>query len=265
MPLSPNQIAQLRQVLQNLSAANSIASVPGGPGKALEAWVFMALADAANRIPNWRVTLRQGDGSPLPAGGSFLFCGGPSSLPRVVGDACFAQIERVYGAPLLLELHHGLQHVGRSNARHEWDIALLPQQIADHIRLGNGTYPRGLPFLGIECKDKSSSGDANEMRQTLARMFDLAHVSQLRLPNCARLMSETGAFGIGRRWPSYAANFSNGYFGIVRVGGFQLGARQISDYYSIGQVGQINQNTTATLNALASIMTRVLSRIDRLY
>lgn len=225
----------------------------------------MTLADAASQKANWRVSLRQGDGTPLPPGADFLFSGGPSRLARFAGDACFARIDRTVGIPLTLELHHGLQHRGRSGARHEWDIALLPDQISNSIRAGNGNYPRGLPFLGIECKDKSTGGDTNEMRQTLARMFDLAHVSQVWHYPRTRLMTENGAVGLGKRWPTYVANFSNGLFGIVRIGGFQLGARQLGDHYGISRVGQITPSALTTRVALQAAMSHVLDHIDQLY
>lgn len=265
MPLSSRQTRQLRLFLRRLSAANAISSVPGGTGKALEAWVFMTLADAANQKVGWHVSLRQGDGSPLPIGQDFLFSGGPSGISRGTGGPCFAQITRTIGAPVTLELHHGLQHRGRSEARHEWDVALIPDQISNHIRGRNQGYPLGLPFLGIECKDKASSGDTDEMRQTLARMFDLTHVSQRRFPISNRLMSEDGAVGVGRRWPTYIANFRSGFFGIVRMGGFQLGARQLSDHFGICQIGHVTPNSAATQRRLQDAMSEVLDRIDELY
>ena len=238
MALTARQTRQLRALLRRLSAANAISSVPGGTGKALEAWAFMTLADAARQMPNWQVTLHQGDGSKLPHGSPFLFSGGPTGLPHAIGDPCFARLHRTGARPRTLELHHGLQHIGRSGARHEWDIALLPEEVPQHIRTIHGGYPRGLPFLGIECKDKSKSGNADEMRQTLARMFDLTHVSQIRASGTKRIMDEHGAIGVGRRWPTYIQSFSKGVFGILRVGGFQRGAREMSDHYVISTFGQ---------------------------
>jgi hypothetical protein len=265
MALTARQTRQLRALLRRLSAAHAISSVPGGAGKALEAWAFMTLLDGARQKPNWQVSLRQGDGSPLPHGSPFLFSGGPASLSHAIGDSCFARLHRSGCTPRTLELHHGLQHMGRSDARHEWDIALLPEEVPQHIRAGNGGYPRGLPFLGIECKDKAKSGDSDEMRQTLARMFDLAHVSQLRTPVTNRIMDEHGTIGVGKRWPTYIQNFSNGVFGILRMGGFQRGARELSDHYVISRFGQITPSALATRQALHSSISRVLDRIDELY
>ncbi|PUB10735.1 hypothetical protein [Yoonia sediminilitoris] len=266
MALDPKRTRQLRAMLRRLSAANAISSIPGGTGKALEAWVFMTLADAARQKTGWQVTLHQGDGSRLPPNHPFVFSGGPSGLSQAVGDPCFARLHRSGGSePRTLELHHGLQHKGRSGARHEWDIALLPTEIPQGIRATNAQYPRGLPFLGIECKDKLRSGNSDEMRQTLARMFDLAHVTQLRGSVTHRMMDEHGTAGTGRRWPTYLENYSHGAFGVVHVGGFQLGPRDMSDHYKIQRFGHVTTSNTATRNALEVSMSRVLDRIDQLY
>ena len=103
------------------------------------------------------------------------------------------------------------------------------------------------------------------MRQTLARMFDLTHVSQLGIPLTYRMLDENNAIGIGKRWSSYRKNFSKGIFGIVRMGGFQLGAHQMSNHYSIMQFGQINVNSRNTGNAIKASMTNFLNNVDALY
>src|SRR3546814_19234063 len=55
---------------------------PTGEGKALEAWVLLKLANTVRRQMNrfWRVALRQGDGTNLPAGSTFNF---PSQRSRI--------------------------------------------------------------------------------------------------------------------------------------------------------------------------------------
>lgn len=265
MPLSAKQERQLRAILRRLAAANAISSVPGGAGKALEAWVFSILADAARNVPGWLVSLHQSDGSPLPPGSTFLFSGGPSGIPSVAGKSCFVRLHRPTGVHRTLELHNGVQHLGRSDARHEWDVALLPHEVTQAIRAGNQSYPRGLPILGIECKDKSKSGNTDEMRQTLARMYDLAHVSQNRGLLTSRIMSQDFIVGAGKRWPVYKKNYENGLFGILRAGGFQRGARDLSDYYHVERFGHVTTNTLPTRQKLQSAMKRVLASIDTYY
>lgn len=262
MPLSAKQAMQLRALLRRLKAGHAIAAVPGGAGKALEAWAFMVLADAASGFPGWQVSLHQGDGTLLPNGNAFLFSGGPAGISSVVGRPCFARINRVVGASRTLELHNGVQHLGRSGARHEWDIALIPHEVAQAVRGGNQSYPRGLPILGIECKDKASSGSTDEMRQTLARMYDLTHVSQNRQALTHRMMDENLTMGMGRRWPVYRTNYGMGLLGILRAGGFQRGAQELSDYYHIRRFGHVSLHNQKTRESLQQAMRGVLRDID---
>lgn len=262
MPLSAKQEWQLRALLKRLKAQHAMAAVPGGAGKALEAWAFMILADAARALPGWQVNLHQSDGTLLPNGNAFLFSGGPSGISSGAGRPCFARINRVIGVPRILELHNGVQHLGRSGARHEWDIALIPHEVAHVVRGGNQSYPRGLPILGIECKDKASSGSADEMRQTLARMYDLTHVSQNRQALTHRMMDENLTMGIGRRWPVYRTNYGKGLLGILRAGGFQRGARELSDHYHIRRFGHVSLNNHQTRDSLQQAMRAVLTDID---
>lgn len=262
MPLSDRQARQLRVFLRRLRAGHAIASVPGGAGKALEAWVFMVIVDAVRTMPNWHVTLRQSDSTPLPRGAAFLFSGGPSGISSALGRPCFARIERLVGVPRTLELHNGVQHIGRSGVRHEWDIAIVPSEITNAIRAGNQSYPRGLPILGIECKDKADNGSADEMRQTLARMYDLTHVSQAGQNLTHRMMDENRQVGAGRRWPVYKTNYEKGLIGILRAGGFQRGAQELSDHYHIRRFGHVSQNNHGTRDNLQRAVRDVLANID---
>lgn len=69
-------------MLRAFRAAHGGMAVPTGEGKALEAWVLMKLAYTVRRHMTrfWRVSLRQGDGTVLPAGASFNF---PSQRSRI--------------------------------------------------------------------------------------------------------------------------------------------------------------------------------------
>ncbi len=225
----------------------------------------MVLADAARNVPGWQVTLHQSDGSLLPRGSAFQFSGAPSALTSAAGGACFARLRRTIGAQRTLELHNGIQHLGRSGARHEWDIALIPYEVAEAVRTGNQLYPLGLPILGIECKDKSRDGSSDEMRQTLARMYDLTHVSMDRHPWRKRIMDPNLTVGVGRRFTQYRAAYKNGLFGILRIGGFQRGARELSEYYNIKQFGHVTSNNFLTRFRLQNEMANILRSIDRYY
>lgn len=179
MALPPAVETDLRTILRNFRAASGPPSVPGGTGKALEAWLLMKLAEAATEMPDWSATLCQGDGSPLPSGAPFLLPDQrsriPASNPAAPG---FVLLEHYRDTNLRFELRGSLQWRGRSGALHECDISLIPAAIAEVIRASGGGYPHGLPIAAIECKDKTTSGTLDETRQTLARLFDLALVTR---------------------------------------------------------------------------------------
>lgn len=252
MALPANLKANLRRVLRGFGAANSIATVPGGSGKALEAWVYMRLAMAARATGHWSVSLRRGDGTLLPPGDTFAFATSQSGIQAASqASPCYVLLEHRNHAHKRLELHGSLQWRGRSNATHEIDVSAIPAVVAEALRSGGGGLPRGLPVVAIECKDKTSAGVPDEMRQTLARMFDLALVTSppWPVPQC-RIYEDVSGAHWGQRSATYRDFFSKGTFAIVRVGVFSLGARRIASHYHI-------QRTPSTYgpggNALAGL------------
>jgi hypothetical protein len=176
--LPANIARDLRNALGSFAAANGPSVVPSSAGRALEAWLMMRLARAARGTGKWRVSLRLGNGAPLPAGANFAFPTSQSGiLPSNPAGPGFVLLERIVGNPIALELHGSLQWKGRSGATHELDVSMLPQSIAAPLRTSGG-HPRGLPIAAYECKDKTNSATPDEMRQTVARLFDLALVTR---------------------------------------------------------------------------------------
>lgn len=235
MALSPAAEAELRQMLRDYRAAHVGAVVPSGEGKALEAWVLMKLAEAVRHVPTWRVTLRRGDGSLLPPGATFDL---PSQRSRIQGSSPTAPgyilFEHLTVPDRRLELRASVQWMGRSGAKHEIDVSLLPATIGEALRDNGGGYPHGLPIAAIECKDKGGVGPLDETRQTLARMYDLVLVTQ-PIPNWSCRVFETRTYQRwGRRSSKYVTFFRKGTFGIVRAGTFQSGAGALATHYSIG-------------------------------
>jgi hypothetical protein len=178
-------------MLRDYRAAHVRAVVPSGEGKALEAWVLMKLAEAVRNVPTWRVTLRRGDGSLLPPGATFDL---PSQRSCIQGSSPTAPgyilFEHLTVPDRRLELRGSVQWMGRSGAKHEIDVSLLPAAIGEALRDNGGGYPHGLPIAAIECKDKGGVGPLDETRQTLARMYDLVLVTQ-PIPNWSCRVFET--------------------------------------------------------------------------
>lgn len=204
-------------------------TVPTSAGRALEAWLMISLARAAQASRQWNVTLRQGDGSQLPLRSVFSFPTYQSGiLPSNPNGPCFVQLDRIVPGmeTIVLELHGSLQWKGRSGATHELDVSLLPQSIAQPLRVRGG-HPRGLPIAGYECKDKPGAASTDEMRQTIARLFDLALVTRpYPAWECRMFAATVPHIRWGQRQTLYRAFFASGAFGVVRAGGIRQGRRQ---------------------------------------
>lgn len=204
----------------------------------MEAWVLMRLARAASRTLQWNVSLRRGDGTILPTGTPFALPSGPSPIPanNPFGH-CFVLLERRDDPNLNLELRGSVQWKGRSEARHEIDVSVIPAVISETLRRNGGGHPRGLPIVGIECKDKADNGSLDETRQTVARLYDLVLVTQppaIGLP--CRIYEDATLSYWGQRSSRYLSFFKKGTFAIVRAGGFQSGTAALAAHYSIRRI-----------------------------
>lgn len=263
MALPSDLESDLRRVLRNFRADNSIAAVPGGLGKALEAWLLMKLAENARTTPSWQVTLRAGDGSALVPGASFQFPAGQSGIrpPNPAGPG-FVLLEHTTHPDRCVELHGGLKWKGRSGATHECDISAVPASIATALRSNGGGIPGGLPISAFECKDKTSMGTADEMRQTLARLFDLAPVTQPQPSSPCRIWEGRTNTRWGRRSSKYVSFFARGSFGIVRAGAFHSGADRLGQHYSIRRFGSIYDRSKDTIGAVTRAFRTTLATLD---
>lgn len=259
MAITPAAAAELRNALRAFHAAHGVLAVPTGAGRALEAWTLMKLASAAAQLPRWTVVLKHGDNTPLPVGGAFLFPAGGSGIRRSSRSSpSFVSLSHPEKGDY--ELHGSLKWRGRSAANHECDLALLPASMAQSIRQGGGGHPHGLPIAIIECKDKGSDGSLDEMREAVARMFDLALVT--RPPaGSVRMYEIVGGTVWGRYSSQYRALYKRGLFGIVRSRGFQAGAHTLGDHYFVSRYPQAYRRGIAPLETRFRTL---LSRINRL-
>ena len=263
MPLTSTAEAELRNMLRAFRAAHSGVIAPLGQGKALEVWVLMKLADTVRLRMNtsWRVSLRRGDGTALPVGASFNL---PSQRSKIQASSSTAPgyvlIEHIADTDRRFELHSGVQWQGRSGAKHEIDVSVLPAAIGEAIRNNSGGYPHGLPILAVECKDKGGYGPLDETRQPLARMYDLVLVTQPVAHSSCRIFETNTNTHWGRKSSRYVAFFQKGTFGIVRAGTFQSGAGTLAGHYSIGHYRDI-YNVSTEIGRLQNSFRNTLSLI----
>lgn len=267
MPLDPALVTELRNILRSFGAAHSPASIPNGGGKALEAWLLMKLAFEAQRSGSWHVELCNGAGHPLGAGASFKSRGGPGKMPALNHAASgFIRLSPnwIPHPYFTLELHGSLQWLGRSGAKHECDVSVLPSVVGEAIRHYGGGYPQGLPIVSLECKDKSGPGQLDEMRECLARMFDLAYVCQTPLGGYNRIFHAPTYTYWGKRSSMYRSYYNNSLFAIVRVGTFQTGAQQLSGHYSISQYPDIYSPHGTSVDRMVTKFLNVINSIQSL-
>lgn len=238
MAITTAAASNLRAMLAGFRAAHSSLAVPTGQGKALEAWVLMRLALAARAV-GWTVSLRRGDDTPLAPGASFVFPANGSPLkPASATAPMFVLIEHAQiGA---FELHGSLTWKGRSAATHECDVSMIPRDVAMALRARRRPgYPRGLPLVIVECKDKVSNATLDEMRQMLARMFDLALVTRPSVGACRIYQGAARPTLWGRHGSQYRALYRRGLFVVARSSDFQSGARTLADHYSIAAIDNV--------------------------
>lgn len=264
MALPAPLVADLRQMLRRFGAAHGAQTVSTTAGKALEAWLIMRLAHRAKATGQWHVVLCRGDANPLPPAGTFNLpayqAGILKSNPSGPG---FVRIENIADPRISLELHGGLQWKGRSDATHECDVSLLPSYIASPLRIAGG-HPRGLPIVAYECKDRTISGNPDEMRQTLARMFDLALVTRPYSRWDCRMFEAATHRRWGRHLQRYLWFFGTGAFGIIRVGPFSSGAQTLGDHFHIKRHGNVYSDPR-TIAQVEDDFMEVIDKIDPIH
>lgn len=240
MALPLNLQQDLLQALGTFRAFNAPSVLPTAPGRALEAWLLLRLAQAAHTSGDWWVSLRRGDDSQLPIGDMFVFPTHQSEIkaPDPGGKGHVLLVSRL-DPSVRLEIHNSLQWKGRSEATHECDISVLPFVVADSLRSAGGGWPCGLPIVAYECKDQPRPGSTDEVRETLARLFDLVLVTKPGGTMACRLFSPSGPVPWGRWRSTYRSFFNTGSFAIVRVGKFSTGADALAGHYHIEEFGEL--------------------------
>ena len=178
---------------------------------------------------------------PGPPGGlrdrRFIQRGGaPAGIPPAAyGPDNASSIAFRRGGRPAWELLNGVQFRGRSAARHEIDIAVVPESVARALR---SSPAGGRPRVSIECKDAGTSGSVDEMRTFVARLYDLtllhSHHSYLPVADPPRVI-HPGAppESVHRPVISYRQENHRALNVLARRTGFVRGTAALSDYHAV--------------------------------
>lgn len=160
------------------------------------------------------------------------------------------------------EIWNGIQFEGRSGARHEVDIAVVPRAVGIQLRQTGGR-PFGRPRVSIECKDVGQPGSVDEMRTFVGRLYDLTvlqgHLAHVPYPTTQGIYPETSGDD-----PFYAARITywdenrSTFNALARRTGFVAGATAMTQYYAV----EPHDGISAGSEQAAALMDAVSQWID---
>lgn len=225
-----------------------------GAGRIFELFVMTGVAERLNGRGH-DVWLQRSDGKRMLPGDPthhFIQRGGsPAGIPPASSGASNASCIgfQKSGSSQIWEIWNGVQFEGRSGALHEFDLAIVPQQVGSKLRLKGG-HPFGRPRVAVECKDVASSGSIDEMRTLVARLYDVTilkgHGVHLHLGASPQAIYPANFAGdryhdsrnTYRRENLHTLNV------FARRSGFAKGAAAMTGYYCIEPHGAVTTGST---------------------
>ncbi|MDI9846719.1 hypothetical protein QM467_01450 [Rhodoblastus sp. 17X3] len=257
----PNVKAALDTVLGSAATLRNA----GGAGRAFELFVMTGIAREL-QVRGYDVWLQRSDGSRIRSSDSdrrFIQRGGaPTGIAGSAQGAGNASvISFQWPGRVAWEIWNGVQFEGRSGARHEIDIAIVPAGVGQALRaMTGGGVATGRPRIAIECKDVKDPGSIDEMRAFVARLYDLtllqAHHAYLPFGGTAQAI-HPGAPSGSRHRPVITYWIENRRTKniVARKAGFVPGAAAMTSYHSVEPHAGItvgSPNTTALIGGVAS-------------
>ena len=256
----PNVQAALNAVL---GSAATLCNASGA-GRAFELFVMTGVAREL-QIRGFEVWLQRSDGSRIsrtdPDRRFIQRGGGPTGVAGAsqgTSNASVIGFRRAQRSKW--EIWNGIQFEGRSGARHEIDLAIVPESVGQALRAQpTGGFPTGRPRVAIECKDVATPGSIDEMRAFVARLYDLtllaAHHPYLSVAGQPRAIHPSAPPGsLHRPVSSYWRENRRTLNIIARKKGFVKGAAAMTGYHSVEPHSGIvvgAANTDTLINAVA--------------
>lgn len=164
------------------------------------------------------------------------------------------------------EIWNGIQFEGRSGARHEIDLAIVPETVGATLRAQPaGGVPTGRPRVAIECKDVATAGSVDEMRAFVARLYDLtllaAHHSYLPFTGPPQSIHPGAPSGpLHRPVITYRLENRRTLNIIARKSGFVQGAAAMTRYHSVEPHGGIVVGAPSTAALIKSVADWIVRR-----
>lgn len=238
-------LATIQAILDNLANATVSVSTASGLGRAFELLLMSGMASEL-KSRGYQVELLRSDGvTQSAASGTMTFIqrgGAPSGIQPAAGGPYgpTSILFRRSGELPTWEIWNGVQFVGRSGGRHEFDISIVPKRLGDALRNSpSGGRPFGHGWLSLECKDTETNGSLDEMRAFVARIYDTTllhwHASHIgaAAPLCKVYSMNAANAGFGRANQSFRAANQHIFQGIARRTGFTKGTGLLSMYYFV--------------------------------
>ena len=233
---------EIEAALRQIAGAHVPAQMPKTDGASYEILLMTGLARELHGR-GYAIEFMHADGTTLKTAESFTpHGGGPRHIPKksAAGAGPMTIIFCKPGQAHWWEIINGIQYEGRSGCAHEIDVTIVPRAITDWVRNNGGGRPFGHAPFSVECKFRVNDGTLDEMRECVARHYDLTillgHPPNLNSHN-ARLYAEKGTpQNYGNVVSNYRAENYRSFSSIVRKTSFSgwgsaSNLTRLADYY----------------------------------
>ena len=236
-------ITDVKNALASIVGSVTVLRNPKGAGRLFELYVMLGIGVELRR-QHYDVWVQRSDGTRIaPTDSSRCFVqrgGSPTGIisaslgPNNASTILFRSTRSTSWTIL-----NGIQFEGRSKARHEIDIAVVPEPVAQQLRSSpSAGIPKGRPRVSIECKDVQLPGSIDETRAFVARLYDLTllnvHHPHLGLSGVPQSIYPNAPFGnINCAAQTYFGENRRTLNVIARKSGFVLGSYPLLQYYGI--------------------------------
>lgn len=254
-------ISDVQQALNALSALPVPVQSANGMGRIFELYIMTGIAENL-QTRGWTTGLLGSNGWTLGHGEPFVQRGGkptgvaPASRGNLGQSSIFIQRNPSANS---WEIWNGIQFRGRSGGLHEFDVSIVPWDLANDLRsLTNGGFPFGKPNVAIECKDVAAPGSPDEMRALIARLYDVTlleghtyltgggQVSQIYPEDCSNpgYLLAHKTFRVANRSTKSA---------LVRTGTFSMGAISMTSHYGISPYAYVSPGSAGAATFFSEI------------